>query len=193
MTTIRVSKRPRYTAVDRRTLNDMRLSFRARGVLVWLLDKPDDWKTTAELVTTQGTEGREAVRTALRELETFGYLVRRKWRRVDNGQWTVEWTVYEQPQSVDADAPTVDKEAGPHPISGAGSPDPISGPLLLTTEVTTDLSGLRDPDPECFECHGTGVAYYPDAPRSERTDPTPMGPCPCRKPYVRTDRDEATG
>lgn len=67
-------------------------------------------------------------------------------------------------------------------------PIAASAPSGLVGSGPVD-SGLRDPDPDCFECHGSGIAYYPDAPRAERTDSTPIGPCPCRKPYVRTDRD----
>jgi hypothetical protein len=74
------------------------LSFKARGILIWLLDKPDDWVTSAERIESQGIEGREAVRSALKELEAFGYLVRIKYRD-QLGVWRTEWTVYENPSS----------------------------------------------------------------------------------------------
>lgn len=112
MTTIRVSKRKRYTAIDRDTLNDRRLSYRARGILAYLLAKPNDWTTNADAVAAAATEGREAVRTALTELECVGYLNRSKWRGAD-GRWHSEWVVHERP---------------PRPISGAGEPTWFPGP-----------------------------------------------------------------
>lgn len=76
MTTIRVERRDRWTTVARTTVNDTSLSFRARGVLVWLLDKPDGWRVRSEAIALAGTEGRDAIRAALRELEAAGYLTR---------------------------------------------------------------------------------------------------------------------
>jgi hypothetical protein len=98
ITTIRVATRDRFTPVSRKTINDVRLSFKARGILIWLLDKPDDWVTSADRIESQGIEGREAVRSALKELEVFGYLVRIKYRD-QLGVWRTEWTVYENPRS----------------------------------------------------------------------------------------------
>lgn len=97
MATIRVAKRARFTTVDRETIRDASLSYRARGVLVWLLDKPNDWHTSAEGIAQHGTEGRDAIRAALRELQNAGYLRRAPYRD-DAGKWATEWTVYERPQ-----------------------------------------------------------------------------------------------
>lgn len=96
MSTIRVAHRARYTSIDRGLINDQRLSFRARGVLAWLLDKPDDWHCDSTAISHAGMEGREAVRAALRELERCGYLVRKR-RRVDGGKMITETWVYERP------------------------------------------------------------------------------------------------
>ena len=96
MTTIRVDRRDKFTTIDRDLVNDDRLSFRARGVLVWLLDKPDGWKVQADSISRQGKEGRDAVRGALRELEMLGYLERVKFRD-DLGRWQSESVVRETP------------------------------------------------------------------------------------------------
>jgi hypothetical protein len=70
------------------------VSYRAKGILLWLLDKPDDWRTNADAITRAGTEGRDAVRVALCELEDAGYLVREKHQN-ENGQWSTFVSVYE--------------------------------------------------------------------------------------------------
>lgn len=96
MATIRVAKRQRFTVIDRRAINDERLSFRARGVLAWLLDKPDDWRVNAATMTREGTEGRDAIRSAIGELRALGYIDQRRVRG-DDGRWATETFVFEVP------------------------------------------------------------------------------------------------
>lgn len=74
---------------------DERLSFRARGVLIALLVKPDDWRCTTEELEKQGTEGREAIRTALRELEAAGYLERVRSQDSETGKWSTDVYVHD--------------------------------------------------------------------------------------------------
>lgn len=104
VTTIRVAKRDRFTTLDRRTVNDGRLSFRARGVLLWVLDKPDDWETNSTAIAEAGLEGRDAVRTALNELSALGYLNRQKLQD-KAGKWRTEWTMHEVPPTPRNPAP----------------------------------------------------------------------------------------
>lgn len=136
MTTIRVGRRARYTIIDRGALNDRRLSFRARGILAYLLDKPDDWQTSAEGIASAGSEGREAVRTALNELEAAGYLARKKWR--NQGRWMSEWTVYEKPKDVKALVGT--RPDSRRRQTGAGEPLPFPGPQLPKTDTEKGAS-----------------------------------------------------
>jgi len=112
-TVIRHASRRRFTAVDRRAVNRPDLSYRALGVLVWLLDKPDGWDgfTSEAMAHGAGREGRDAVRSALRELETAGYIVREKVQS-EGGKWaTVTW-IYEHPGDHDpTPSPEPDSQA----------------------------------------------------------------------------------
>ena len=96
MSTIRVERRDRFTTVDRRAVNDQRLSFRARGVLIWLLDKPNGWRVDSKSIAASTREGRDAIRTALRELEECGYITRER-MRAERGRWITETVVREIP------------------------------------------------------------------------------------------------
>src|SRR5688572_13416671 len=80
VSTIRVAKRQRFAVVDRRAVNDERLSLSARGLLVWALDKPDDFELTREQIARQVPEGETAIRRMLKELTDAGYLVRERKR-----------------------------------------------------------------------------------------------------------------
>lgn len=91
-----------FTILSNEVINDSRLSFRARGVLLYLLSKPADWRTRSEAIAAQSPrEGREAIRTAMRELEAYGYLVREKRQDPDTGRFETIQTVYEEPVAVE--------------------------------------------------------------------------------------------
>jgi hypothetical protein len=132
---IRRSPKPdRWTSIDRLPIRDERLSFRALGILVHLLDKPDDWRCrAADLSRGEGREGREAVRTALNELGTVGYLQRHKCQN-ELGQWMQDTIVSELPdpadQGIRGEAPGQTKDGFP----GLGSPGLGSLGPIRTTE-----------------------------------------------------------
>ena len=65
-----------FTQVYNSIIDDKQLSFRAKGVALVLLSKPDDWVVRIEYLVSMGTEGRDAVRKCLHELATLGYLKR---------------------------------------------------------------------------------------------------------------------
>jgi hypothetical protein len=138
VTTVRIARRAKYLTMDRRAVNDSRLSFRARGVLAWLLDKPDGWRAAADQIANGAPEGRDAIRTVLRELEECGYLVRRK-HRSSTGTWATEHVLFEHPdlaasgEDDDAtsdvvDAPDVTNQGGfsalVEPVNQGGKPAP---------------------------------------------------------------------
>lgn len=83
-----------FTISSNRMLRDKRLSFRARGILAMMLTLPPNWRTHAEWIEEMGTEGREAIRTALNELEALGYLkrtVKRDGIRFVGKEWVWRW------------------------------------------------------------------------------------------------------
>lgn len=96
---IRRSPRPEssFTILHNATIREKGLSYKARGVLVYLLSLPDNWVVSAEnLARMSDRDGRDAVRTALDELEAMGFL--RRWRHQDNqGRWVNESVVYDVP------------------------------------------------------------------------------------------------
>lgn len=92
------------TSISRQALNDHELSFKARGVLAWLLIWPEGEEVSAcrETIAAHGTEGKEAIRTALQELTRAGYIVRRTTRRTDGRMATETW-VFDTRQSPEPD------------------------------------------------------------------------------------------
>ena len=93
---VRAPRPDRYAIIGNDVLRDKRLSFRARGVLTYLLSMPDNWQTSSERIAKESTEGRDAIRAALRELESAGYLVRRRYQD-DAGRWKTELLIWDHP------------------------------------------------------------------------------------------------
>lgn len=86
-----------YTTIRNDVIRDERLSYRAVGLLTFILSHSDGWETTsAELSKGENKEGRDAVRTTLNELEAAGY-IRRERLRNEKGQWMTATMVFDTP------------------------------------------------------------------------------------------------
>jgi len=90
-----------YTVVSNEILNDERLSFKAKGLLVFLLSKPDHWRPRAGHLAAVGPDGRHAIRSATKELEAAGYMHLSRIRASDGQLEGTQWEVYDRPQLVD--------------------------------------------------------------------------------------------
>ena len=89
-----------YAVIDRRPLEDERLSWAARGVMGYLLAKPDDWALRIEDLRRRGDLGRDALYRILKELQRYGYLERRTLRDAKGRIAQTEYVVYEVPRTV---------------------------------------------------------------------------------------------
>jgi hypothetical protein len=70
-------------------LDDTRLSWRAKGILTYLVGHGDGWECSEQDLMAHATEGRDATRAALRELKQYGYF--RKFAVRDDGGRVQEW------------------------------------------------------------------------------------------------------
>ena len=98
---IRRAPRPtsNFTILDNTLLRNKDLSFRARGLHAFLLSHEDNWRVNAEDLVRQGKENRQAIYTALSELEAAGYLVRSRVQDPATGRWSTDSVVYDTPVS----------------------------------------------------------------------------------------------
>ena len=102
----RAIPRQQFLQIRNEVIRDYRLSWRARGLLAELLSYPPGWEPNIdELVeaakqTGGHCEGRDAMRKAASELESVGYLIRRKHQN-ERGQWVTELEIYDEVQVAD--------------------------------------------------------------------------------------------
>jgi hypothetical protein len=127
---LRVARRnPGYSIIRNETLQDETITWEARGVLAYLLSKPDDWTIRIQDLVNKSPSGRTVVKRILKELETAGYIHR---ERIHTEKGMFDWisTVYE--------IPTI----GRFPIDGKpidGEPIDISNTEFTNTEITENI------------------------------------------------------
>ena len=84
----RVHKKGNFSTISNDCINDEALSFAARGMLCYLLSKPDKWIIRTGDLVKRSPHGEIAVNSILKELESKGYVIR--WcDRGDRGKF--EW------------------------------------------------------------------------------------------------------
>lgn len=96
MTAIRIIKNRNYSVMSNYHLQDRNLSFKAKGLLSYMLSLPDNWKYTIKGIAKESKESEKTVRTILKELESTKYLVIVK-KQNSLGRFIYEYFVYEKP------------------------------------------------------------------------------------------------
>lgn len=125
MTIFRVEHKKNYTTVNNYICKDNRLSWKAKGIWLYAFSRPDDWSFHLKDLQKHATDGKDSIASALRELEKFGYLLRRQPRNPDGTLGNVEWCFFETPQDLKKLVPQPD-----FPV--AVFPEPVNPPLLST-------------------------------------------------------------
>lgn len=109
-----------YYTLDKRISEDARLSWAARGLLVFLLGKPDHWSISIEHLRKQTDQariktGRDGIYALLDELQSVGYITRREQKRDGSGRMAeADYVVSEFPQDP-TPSPDVPYTSEPHP------------------------------------------------------------------------------
>lgn len=104
----RVDKTKNYTVMSNYHLREKEMSLKAKGLLSWMLSNTDDWDYSIEGIVANCKENRTAIKTALQELVSFGYLEINKLmpesiveddgeKQVIRGRIEYEYIVHEQP------------------------------------------------------------------------------------------------
>ena len=136
---IRRAKRDsNFTMISNVGLKDNRLSFKAKGLLSYMLSLPDDWIFYESEIVNHATDGKQSVRTGMKELEKFGYLVKEQKRNSKGKFAKIDWVVSDEPINGDTTTlqPSTAFPSTDNPSTDKRATD--NRTLLSTNELSTN-------------------------------------------------------
>lgn len=99
ITIVRKAKKSKYSIISNSVMQDMNLSWKAKGILCYLLHLPDDWKINLIHLEKQATDGIESLKSGFKELKESGYIehdtLREKGKIIGH-----LWIVHEEPINI---------------------------------------------------------------------------------------------
>lgn len=169
MAILRIQKKQgNFLVLDKTSLNDENLSWGAKGLHAYLMSLPDDWTVKVSDLQKRSANGRDAVRSLIKQLEQAGFIKSHTKRDEKNGKFQgVDYLVLEVPEHIylaqkqtaqeQASSDCAEKNSGstklfcqyPHPEK----PEP-GNPTLInnqeqnnnTTAVTKENSAITTTD-----------------------------------------------
>lgn len=130
---IGVHKYEGFTMMQNHHLRNKGLSLKAVGLLSKILSLPPNWDYSLRGLATLNTDGIDGVRSAMKELEDHGYVVRTQ-RRDENGRMSKSrYEVYEIPQPR---KPTTEKPSSENPTTV--NPTTVSPITESPTQINTN-------------------------------------------------------
>lgn len=131
----RIRKDPNnpYVMVNKGFVYDSSLSAKAKGILLYLLSRPDNWQVYEMEISKHFTDGREAIRSGLKELVFTGYIKRTRERDEKGRLRKMNYEVFEIPQQVTKDG-----------FPNIGEPDSINNDLTKTENNDPYFSTVVD-------------------------------------------------
>ena len=127
-TIIRAPRRNRYLVIDQRIVDDTRLSWAARGMLAYLLSRPDNWEVRVKDLQRRGNLGRDGTYKLINDLRSTGYVEFRQGRNARGRIRGGSYIIREIPNPPHPESPDTDV---PEPVA----PYPVDPEALTTTEV----------------------------------------------------------
>lgn len=134
MAVFRVERTQGYTVMSNYHLRDKSLSLKAKGLLSQMLSLPEDWDYTLSGLAVINRESKDAIRSAVNELEKAGYIKRRQTTDAGGKFSANEYVIYERPVTEEPPA----QPLPPKPLTDY--PTQISIEKLNTQKSITDGS-----------------------------------------------------
>lgn len=151
-----------FTQIHNRLFRDPRLSFKAKGIFGLISTHRDGYGVSAEWIAATSTDGVSAVKTGLRELESFGYLERRQETRTDGTKGAMTYAITDMPRSEPPgenrtpgvtcrdgenrrSEPLVEKPSAVHPPTADRMPKKISSKKTIEENTTPQPPTVAEP------------------------------------------------
>ena len=162
MAVFRVERTSDYTVMSNYHLRDKRLSLKAKGLLSQMLSLPEDWDYTLAGLCYINRESKDAIRTAIHELERAGYIHRRQ--TTDSGGKFAGnvYTIYERPQGPPPGEPSSEKPSSGNPTTGKPMPE-------KPTQRNIEKQNTDPSHTDSIPFRGSAA----EPPEPKRTEPSP--------------------
>ena len=95
----RSKRKTPFVQIDKRALQDIRLSWKCKGLLSYLLSLPDNWQIYITELSKHSKCGRAATTSAMKELIKYGYIKRIEVRNEKGHFKGFDYTVYDYPKA----------------------------------------------------------------------------------------------
>lgn len=110
MSVFKIDKNKDYTVMSNYHLRDRELSYKAKGLLSFMLSLPEDWDYSLNGLCSISKESRDGIRSILKELQDHHYVEIEKVRG-DKGYFEYNYLIYEVPHfiSIEKNNPGMEK------------------------------------------------------------------------------------
>lgn len=127
-----------FTQIPNSWLRDQRLSFKAIGLLAQIMSHNPGWVMSIESLAKYNGVGKDQVRSAIKELEEVGYLVRTQTRTETQQFAETEWRTF------DPNEPSLEKPSSENPTSANPTPKKNNLKEEQIKETNVHLDALFD-------------------------------------------------
>lgn len=112
MGVFKVNKTKNYTIMSNTHLQEKEMSLKAKGLLSLMLSLPENWDYSILGLCSLCVENETAIKTALKELKNFGYLVvtKKMPNETASGRIEYEYNIFEQPQIQGVEKQGIEKQ-----------------------------------------------------------------------------------
>ena len=132
--------RGNYTNISNQLIRDSRLSWKARGIFAYLWSQADEWDFYVSEVAKHATDGRDALRSGLKELEKYGYLTRKPSSNANGKFDGMDWVLTDKPaESVENTVNGETRQKAPKSVENA-----LDGKAVRRDKRPTEDPTLRN-------------------------------------------------
>ena len=133
---IRIEQRRDFTVLQNEMLRDRRLCLKTKGLFAVMLSRPGNWQLSVSGLSAYTGAGRDAIRSALKELREAGYLTMEKQSHGERGKFAGSvYILHEESVQPEKAAPWPDYPSTADPTTG----EPTSeNPPQINTDLNKD-------------------------------------------------------
>lgn len=162
MPIFRVERTRDYTVMSNYHLRDKRLTLKAKGLLSQMLSLPEDWDYTLSGLSHINRESKDAIRSAVNELEKAGYIHRRQTTDASGKFSTNEYVIHEHP---DQPEPSLEKPSSENPPTDdppTGNPSPENPTQLNTKKPSKEKINTDGQSTDSIPFRGNAAGSLPE-------------------------------